>query len=403
MPKYTYKAVDDSGRYCKGSLEAPSYVQAMDELKARGLWIRKLADPGASIWHKEIKLGGPKAKTEHFTVFCRQLSTLYRSGVPMVESIKLLSRQTESAALRGVLSEMAEDMEGGDQLSEAAARHPTMFASVFVSMVRAGEASGNLDDMLERLAVFYEKEHYTREKVKSAMIYPAVMAVATVLVVTMMLTFVIPRYVSNFESMGIPLPLPTKIVVALSEFIRSYWFFLPVLPLGSSLLLGMAKKTPKGLYYWDLLRIRIPVFGKLAHKQSIARFSRTFSSLHAAAIPMLQTLTIVSTVVGNEALGRLVREAREGLRNGDSVAQPFANSRLFPPMVVQMLAIGERSGSLDSMLDKVADFYEADVDAMAERLKSLLEPLMIVLLSGIVGGIVLAVMLPTFGLMQGLN
>ncbi|CAG7648278.1 type II secretion system F family protein [Paenibacillus allorhizosphaerae] len=403
MPKFIYKAVDDYGNFSKGTLEAQTFVHAMEELKGRGLWVQKLVNQSASILHKEITIGGPRVKTAHFTVFCRQLSTMYKAGVNMVESFNILSRQTESKPFKKVLQQVAEEMQGGTQLSVAIGHHPTVFNPVFTSMVSAGEASGNLDEMLERLAVFYEKEHYTREKVKSAMIYPIMMGIMTIMVVTLMMTFVVPRYITNFQAMGIQLPLPTRIVVHISDFIRAFWYLIPLFLVGPVIAISTLKKTPGGLYIWDYVRLKMPVFGKLAHKQSIARFSRTFSSLYAAAIPMLHAMTIVSTVVGNEAIGSLIRESREGLRSGSSVAEPFQNSWLFPPMVVQMMAIGEKTGTLDAMLDKVADFYEAEVDATADRLKALLEPLMIILLSGIVGGIVLAIMLPTFTLMDGLN
>lgn len=403
MPKFRYQAVDDYGNYFKGVLEAPTFQSATEELKGKGLWILECFDQGKSILYQEISFGGPKVKTEHFTIFCRQLSTLYKSGVNMVESVKILSEQTESKVFKKILKEVAEDMQGGTQLSVATASFPTIFTTVFVNMIRAGEVSGNLDEMLDRLAVFYEKEYYTREKVKSAMIYPMIMGVVTVAVVTLMMTFVIPKYVANFNAMGIELPLPTRIVVKLSDLFKAYWYVLPVIMITPTLLINMVKKTKKGNYYWDYVRLKVPVFGKLAHKQSIARFSRTFSSLYAAAIPMLQAMSIVSSVVGNEVIGKLILESREGLRSGQSIAEPFKKSWLFPPMVVQMLAIGEKTGSIDSMLEKVADFYEAEVDTMADRLKSLLEPLMILMLSGIVGGIVLAVMLPTFKMMEGIH
>ncbi|TMV52640.1 type II secretion system F family protein [Paenibacillus mesophilus] len=403
MPKFMYKAVDDYGKYSKGALEAQSFQQAVEELKSRGLWVLHLFDPSKSILHKEIAFGGPKVKNEHFTVFCRQLATMYKAGISMVEAVRVLGEQSSSKEFKKILARISEDMQRGTQFSAAAAQYPTVFSVVFVSMIRAGEASGNLDDMLTRLASFYEKEHNTKEKVKSAMIYPIVMGFVTILVVSLMMTFVIPRYIANFQAMGLELPLPTRIIIAISDWMLAYWYLIPLFAAAPGLLIGSMKKSKLGTYYWDLLRLRIPVFGKLAHKQSIARFCRTFSSLHSAAIPMLQTMTIVSSVVGNEVIGKLILQSREGLRNGSSIAEPFRGSWLFPPMVVQMLAIGERAGALDSMLEKVADFYEADVDAMADRLKSLLEPFMILFISGIVGGIVTALMLPTFKLMQNLH
>ena len=402
MGKFKFVAVDQYGIYTKGTLEAASLANAVETLRERGLWTVRCFDPGASIWHRELKLGGPRVKTQHFTAFCRQLSTLYKSGVNMVEAVKALSEQTESKEFRKVLASVADDLKRGSQLSAAAALFPTVFGNVFISMVRAGEASGNLDEMLLRLAVFYEKEHNTREKVKSAMVYPALMLVIMVLVITAMMLFIIPRFVATFESMGLQLPLPTRIVIGLSHFVQANWpavlgaMFVPTLAV------NLIRRLPKGSYALDWLKLKAPVFGTLAQKQALARFGRVFGSLYGAAIPMLQSLSIVSTVVDNEVIARVILNSREHIRSGDSIAEPYRSSWVFPPMVVQMLAIGEKSGALDSMMEKVADFYEAEVDQMTDRLKSALEPLMIVALAAIVGGIVLAVMLPTFQLFDNI-
>lgn len=402
MAKFKYRAYDQAGRLNKGLIEAPTFQLALEDLRSQELYIVKLFDQGTSLLYRDLNMGGPKVKTEHFTVFCRQLATMYKSGIGMMESIKILSEQTASKPFRKVLDAVAEDMRTGTQFSTAVAAYPTVFTTVFVNMIRAGEASGNLDEMLERLAVFFEKEHYTKEKVKSAMVYPAIMGVVTVMVVIFMMIFVIPNYVANFEALGIELPLPTVIVMEISNFIQNFWYIVLLLLFVPSLLIYLIKKHPQGQYMLDYMNLKVPVFGKLRHKQAIARFSRTFSSLFSAAIPMLQTLTIVSHVVGNEVIGKLIAESREGVRGGQALADPFQNSWLFPEMVVQMISIGERSGNLDGMLEKVADFYEADVDTMADRLKSLLEPIMILLLAGIVGGIVLAVLMPTFAMMEGI-
>lgn len=403
MPKFMYKAVDDYGRYSKGTLEAQTFHQAMEELKGRGLWIIDLIDASKTLLHKELNFGGPKVKTEHFTVFCRQLATLYKSGISMVEAVRVLGEQAESKEFKKVLLSISEEMQRGTQFSVAAANYPTVFSGIFTNMVRAGEASGNLDEMLSRLAVFYEKEHYTRQKVKSAMVYPIIMGIVTVIVVIILMTFVVPRLVGNFASMGLELPLPTRIVIAISDWMKGNWYLVVVSLFIPPVVLHLIKKSPKGVYYLDYIKLKVPVFGKLWHKQGLSRFSRTFCSLFAAAIPMLQMMSIVSTVVGNEVIAKLIRDSREGLRSGNSIAEPFQGSWLFPPMVVQMLQVGERTGALDTMLEKVADFYEADVDAMADRLKSLLEPIMILILAVIVGTIVLAVMLPSFKLMENLH
>ncbi len=403
MPKFRFVTVDQAGRQHKGTLESASFQTAMEELKARDLWILELFDAATSILSRELKFGAPKVKTEIFTVFCRQLATMYKAGISLVEAVRILGEQTESKTFKKILVDVAEEMQRGTQFSVASGSHPSIFSTVFISMVRAGEASGNLDEMLDRLAKFFEKEHNTKEKVKSAMIYPTIMGVMASVVVTIMMIFVIPKFVANFEAMGIELPLPTKVVIAISEWIQLYWYLVPFMLITPKLLVRLLKKHPKGYYAIDYLKLKVPVFGKLQHKQAIARFSRTFSSLFAAAIPLLQAMTIVAKVVDNVVIAKIIEESREGLRSGQSIAEPFRKTWIFPPMVVQMMAIGEKSGSLDSMLEKVADFYENDVDTMADRLKSLLEPLMIVFLTLIVGGIVLSIMLPMFKLMENIG
>lgn len=400
MPKFRYKAVTSSGKKSIGILEANNMQRARETLSDKGLWVTEILNTNETTLYKDISFGGPRVKMDQFTVFCRQLATMYRAGVSLVESIQILSEQTASKTLSKLLIAIAEEMRAGKQFSDSVSAYPTVFTPVFVSMVQAGEAAGNLDLMLERLAVFFEKERNTREKVKSAMVYPTVMLVMMVVVVIFMMIFVIPQYALSFEGMGIELPLPTRIVMAVSEFTQSYWYVVIALLFVPSLLWKLARRTQVGRQRVDYLLLKIPVFGSLWHKQAIARFSRTFSSLIAAAIPLMQGLTIVSNVVGNEAIGKVISDIREKVLSGETMSEPLKQSKLFPPMVVQMLAIGERSGATESMLDKVADFYEADVDQMADRLKALLEPLMIVLLTGVVGVIVMAVMMPTFKMMQ---
>ncbi|MHA6483632.1 type II secretion system F family protein [Paenibacillus sp. strain BS8-2] len=402
MPKYRYKAVTSAGKKTTGFLEATSTIRARESIVEKGLWLTEIVDANETTLYKEISFGGPKVKTEHFTVFCRQLATMYRAGVSIVDAVQILQEQTPSKVLAKLLDGIGEDMRGGKQLSEAVSAYPSVFSTVFVSMVQAGEAAGNLDVMLERLAIFFEKERNTREKVKSAMVYPSIMLILMIVVIFFMMLFVIPQYAVSFEGMGIELPLPTLIVMAVSEFVQQFWYLVIAALFLPGALWSYVRRSKSGLLATDALLLRIPVFGTLWHKQAIARFSRTFSSLLAAAIPIMQSMSIVSNVVGNAAIGKAIMDSRDKIMSGDSMSEPLKQSKLFPPMVVQMMSIGERSGSIEDMLDKVADFYEADVEQMADRLKALLEPLMIVLLTGIVGVIVMAVMMPTFKMMQNM-
>lgn len=400
MPKYRYKAITSSGKKSIGILEANTMQRAREALNEKGLWVTDILDTNETTLYKDISFGGPRVKMVQFTVFCRQLATLYQAGVSLVEAVQILSEQTDSKTLSKLLAAIAEEMRGGKQFSESVSAYPTVFSPIFVSMVQAGEVAGNLDTMLHRLAVFFEKERNTREKVKSAMVYPTVMLVMMVLVVIFMMLFVIPQYVTSFAGMGIELPLPTRIVMSVSEFMQNFWYIVIAAMFVPSLLWKFIRRTASGRQKLDYMLLKIPVFGTLWHKQAIARFSRTFSSLIAAAIPLTQGLSIVSNVVGNEAMGKVISDTREKVLSGETMSDTLKQSNLFPPMVVQMMAIGERSGSTEDMLDKVADFYESDVDQMADRLKALLEPLMIVLLTGVVGVIVMAVMMPTFKMMQ---
>ncbi|WP_246627812.1 type II secretion system F family protein [Paenibacillus oenotherae] len=362
-----------------------------------------MADPQQSIWSRDIGFLSAKVKKDQFTLFCRQLATMYSAGVNLVEAIEIVARQSSSKPLKAVLSEIIQEMKSGSSFSAAAAQHPKVFNTVFVHMIEAGEASGNLDEMLQRVSTMFEKEHTTKEKVKSAMIYPIVMLIAITLVVVFMMIFVVPTYMQNFLAMGVELPLPTRMVVALSDFLIGYWYFLMLGIIILSLVIIYYRKSERGAYSIDLYKLKLPIFGKLWHKQAVARFSRTFSSLNRASVPMLQILTIVSKVAGNEALGKVLIETRENVRAGHSLIEPLQKSPLFPPMVVEMISAGERTGTIDVMMGKLADFYESDVDIMADRLKALIEPLLIVLMTVAVGTIVLAIILPSFSLMGNMK
>jgi len=401
MGKFKYVALNGHGKLTKGTLEAPSIPGALQSLREQGLWPLRCFDPSTSIWHRELSFGGPKVPVRHFTVFCRQLATLYQAGVNMVDALKVLGEQAGHKPFQKVIFRIADELKRGSQFSVAAAAYPTVFNAVFINMIRAGETSGNLDEMLLRLADFHEKEHNTREKIKSAMVFPAIMGVLVILVIMGMMIFIIPQYVNNFERMGLELPMPTKIVIAVSNFAVQFWYLVIVALFIPSLLSVVIRRLPRGSFFLDTVKLKLPVFGELWQKQAIARFSRVFSSLYGAAIPMMQTLTIVSEVSGNEVLRRVVLQSKDQVRAGHSIAEPYKHW-VFPPMVAQMLSVGEQTGSLDTMMSKVADFYEADVEQLSERLKSALEPIMTILLAGIVGVVVLAVMMPTFQLFENL-
>lgn len=399
MSRFVYQAVDYSGRRFRGKLEATSVESAANQLRRQGLFVHRLVPANERIWNKELpSFGGPRVKSQSFMLFCRQLATLYKGGTPITAAVRTLADQVKGKPFQSVLYRVADAMNQGQQFSEAVARYPTVFPQVFVSMAQAGEAGGNLDEMLNRLAVFYEKEHFTREKVKTALAYPAFLAATTVLVVTILMIFVVPQFEANFREMGVELPLPTRILIGLNAAFHQLWYLGPAVAIALYVGCRLIYRSAEGKYALDRWKLRLPIFGLFWRHQLIARFSRTFSALSGTGVPMLDILSITEAVVDNEAAARLVRQSRERLRRGASMVGPFEGTPLFPPMVVQMMKLGEASGSLDEAMKNTAEFYEAQVDSMSDRLKTMLEPAMILILTGIVGLIVFAIMMPSFSL-----
>lgn len=401
MPNFRYRAVNPSGRYVNGNITAATTSIALRDLKEKGLHVVDISDKSHSIWTTDLGFK-PTVNVDDFVAFCRQLATLFKSGINIVEAMQVLREQTESKVMKQVIHEVTDEMIQGSQLSAACAKHPHIFSPLFINMIRAGEISGNMDEMLERVATFFEKDRYTKSKVKSALIYPVVVGIITIAVVAALLIFVVPRFVANFEQMKVELPLPTIIVMSISNWMLDHWLLLILLLTIPMLIVRWMRTIPRGRYMLDYMMLKLPVFGILIHKQAMARFCRTFSSLYAASVPMLQMLHIIGLIIGNEVIMKVIRESREGLSQGRPLAEPYKTTWVFPPMVTQMLALGEQTGALDVTMQKVADFYEQDVDMMTDRIKSLIEPLMIVFLAGTIGVIVLAVMSPMFKLYSSL-
>jgi len=288
----------------------------------------------------------------------------------------------------------------GDLLSEALKQHRKVFQPIFIHMIRAGEESGTLDIVLERLAVFMEKDHNSREKVKSALTYPVTVSFIAILVTIFLLVKVVPVFVQMFADFGATLPLPTRIILAISNFLVVRWYILLLALILTFILFSFLKQQGKGRYYLDYFKLKLPVFGKLLQKEAMARFTRTFSTLVRSAVPILNSINMVSDIVGNEVVKERLLAAINSLRQGESLAEPLKKSWVFPPLVVHMIKVGEETGALDEMLDKIADFYETDVANMVDRLKALIEPLMIVFLAVIVGTIILAVIMPMFTILN---
>jgi type IV pilus assembly protein PilC len=386
-----------TGKQKKGKIEANSRTDAIENLRKQDLHVVDVKEVKQSIFTRDLNIWiGSPVKASEFVIFCRQLATLLRSGTTIVESIALLADQAKSKPFKKALDHIYQDVRSGIPLSEACEKYPRIFNKVFASMIRAGEMSGHLDDVMDRLASFFEKEHNTREKVKSALAYPVAVSIVALVVVIFLLTNIIPKFVSTLISTGGELPLPTAIVLGLSDFMIHYWYILILTICLFAALFMYVRQTPKGKYYLDYAKLKLPVFGVLIQKSAIARMSRTLASLFSSAVPVLQSLTMVAEIVNNEVMAKVLRESRESLRAGDTLSEPLAQSWVFPKLVTHMISVGEETGQMDTMLEKIADFYEEDVNHMATRLSSIIEPVMIVILAVIVGTIVLAAMLPMF-------
>ncbi|WP_338777418.1 type II secretion system F family protein [Metabacillus sp. FJAT-52054] len=394
MGRYQYEGRDKKGKV-SGKLTAPSKREAVLKLGESGIRVTKLNEVPETFLTKDISIGNP-VKLQDFVIFLRQFSTLLKAGISVVDSTNILAKQTESKALRRALEQMEEDMRSGNPLSAASSKHSKIFSGMFVNMIRAGEASGNMDETLERLAEHYEKQNRTKQKIQSALAYPMAVAVVAVGVVIFLLLSVVPTFVTMFEGFGAELPVITQVVLNASNFMQVYWWVLLIIFALLTAAFVVMRKTPATRYYLDLVALKLPIFGKMIQKAVLARMTRTLSSLFSSSVPILQAMGIVEKVVENEVIAKVIAESKISLENGYSITEPMRKHWAFPPLITQMIAIGEETGSLDSMLGKVADFYEEEVETSTDRLKSIIEPLMIVLLAGIVGTIVIAIIVPMF-------
>jgi len=331
-------------------------------------------------------------------IFTRQFSTMVDAGLPLVQCLNILAEQSESKTLRGVTASVARQVESGSTLADALRRHPRTFDDLFTNLVQVGETGGILDVVLQRLSQYIEKAAALKRKVKAAMIYPATIIGVAFLVVIFMLTFVIPTFASMFKGLGAELPLPTQIVLWLSDFVRGYILLIIAAIAGAVYALRRYYKTEGGRGTIDALALKVPVFGTLIRKVSVARFTRTFGTLVSSGVPILEGLRITARTAGNRVVEKAVMQCRAAVTAGKTLSEPLKASGVFPPMVTQMISVGEQTGALDAMLSKIADFYDDEVDTAVGALTALLEPLMIVFLGVVIGGLVVAMYLPIFRL-----
>ncbi len=396
---FEYKVRDRSGNLVTGQLIGDSEDLVIRRLREQGLTPVEVRKANVGL-RMEINLRPGRVKLKDLAVFCRQFATMVNSGLPILRALAILADQTASKELAKILVQVRTDVEQGSSLSGALQKHPKAFNDLFVAMVRAGETGGVLDEVLLDIASTIENEVELRRKIKSAMTYPIVVVILVVLIMAAMLLFIVPQFETIYASLGSDLPLPTRLLLGASKLVRTYWWLVVLAAIGGRYAFRRYKRTPQGRAQVDAVKIRVPVFGPLFHKVALARFSNTFGMLLRSGVPILQAMEIVKETVNNQVIARAVEDVKGSVREGESIAKPLAKHAVFPPMVVQMLAVGEETGAVDTMLEKVASFYNSEVEATVDALTSLIEPLLIAVIGGAVGAAVIALYMPMFNIIN---
>ncbi|MBL7158293.1 MAG: type II secretion system F family protein [Candidatus Omnitrophica bacterium] len=394
MPTYKYLAKEKTGKTLKGVFEAASKEEAVEMLRKKDVVIVSLeeAKKGASSisgfkFNKGIKL-------DELVIFSRQLATMVDAGIPIVNALDILGEQIENVSFKQVISKIRDDVETGSSLSEAFAKHANIFSDLFINMVRAGESSGMLDEILDRVAMYLEKTSSLQKKIKSALVYPVAVVIMALGITAFLMLNVIPVFKDIYEGFGATLPTPTAVLLAISDFMRHYFYVAIVFAVAAGFAILRYIKTDKGGLALDRLKLNMPIFGVLAKKIAVGKFTRTLSTLIRSGVPILDSLDIVGKTAGNRVIEIAVESVRQNVKEGEAISEPLAKSGVFPPMVVRMVSVGEQTGELEKMLTKIADFYDDQVDAAVSGLTSLIEPLIIAFLGIVVGGIVICMFLP---------
>ena len=415
MSIFQYSAVDNKGQTVKDRIEASSHDDAIAKIRSLGCFPtnvkevrlrQKAGETPTTIPVKKrreisISIGGVKSK--ELTIFTRQLSTLQDAGLPIIRGLKILASQMKKGLLKKTTLRVIEDVEGGNTLSGAFAKHPRVFDKLYVNVVKAGEAGGALDIILQRLANFREKTERLVRKIISAMIYPAVVMVAAAGILIGLMIFIIPNFAKIFEELNLELPAPTKMLITFSMILKTQWMFIPAVPFGAFVLYKILGKIKKIRLVIDKTKFKLPIFGAIINKSTVSRFSRTLATLISSGVPILDALNNVREATGNAAMAQAIQHIHDSIRSGESIAKPLRASEICNEMVVNMVEVGEETGELDKMLTKVADNYDDEVDRAVEAMVSLIEPMMIVFLGGAVGFIVIAMFVPLIKLMQGIG
>lgn len=406
MAMFTWEGRSPSGKSLKGEMEAQTVQQVFNALKAQKITpnTQKIKEKGTGL-DKEIKVPGMqrKVKMKDVVIFTRQFATMIDAGLPLVQGLDILAKGHENPTMKKILNSVKEYVESGGTLADGMARHPKTFDQLFVNMVAAGEAGGILDIILERLAQYLEKMDNLTRQVKTAMIYPSVVVGAAGIVSTILLVFVIPTFGEMFADFGAALPVPTQIVINLSNFMCANWHLIFGGLYGSYHFTKKFMATERGKEVCHPIFLKMPVFGDIIRKVAVSRFTRTMSTMLNSGVPIIDALTICAKTAGNKVVEREINSVRQSISEGKTLADPLQNSSVFPPMVVQMINVGEATGALDAMLGKIADFYEAEVENAVTGMKQLIEPIMILVLGTLIGGLVIAMYLPIFKLGSVMN
>jgi type II secretory pathway component PulF len=402
MPHFFYRARDNEGVLRTGRVEAPDTATLESDLERMGLIPIRIVALKRPFTNRTIKLKElfQRITSQDMILFSRQLATLIGAGVSLTKSLSTLEAQMENPRFVKVISTVREDVEGGSTFTEALSKHPAVFPEIYYNMIEAGESGGIMEEVLDRMAAMFEKNAENRAKVKSATLYPKIVVGAIIIAVIILMSFVIPRFASLYSSFDVPLPLPTRILIAMSNAFTSYWYVPAIALVFLILLIRLYISTERGKYNRDRLSLSIPVFGPLLLKSILSRFGRVLGALYKSGLPILRSLDIVSRAVENRVVASAVKSIEEDVRAGKGLSTPMADLKLFPPMVVQMVATGEETGKLDEMLDKVAQYYDNEVDSAIRNLTTLLEPFLLAFIFGIVLFLALAIFLPMWDLVR---
>lgn len=393
---FVYNVRDSLGRIHAGEIEADTRELVVDRLRQSGYFVTKVEPKSSSPTVGESIAFFDIVGARDLSIMFRQFSTMIAAGMPLLRCLNVLARQTEKKKLSSALEDIRRDVETGSSLSQAIGRHLNIFPPFVVAMIRTGETGGVLDTIMERLALHFENEHEVQRKVKSALRYPAIVLGFAVLVVIFMLTFIIPRFMSLFTGMNMEMPLPTKIIMTISTFLQNYYLIILALMAIAIFCVVRFVKTPDGKMIYDRLILKVPVFGGLVLKSSLAKSTRSLATLLASGVPIIQAIEITKDIAGNEVIARELGEAAGTVRDGEAMSTKLEQSGVFPPLMVNMVAVGEETGGLESMLTKIADFYDTEVKYMTENMTALIEPFLVAFLGFIIGGILLSILLPIF-------